>query len=87
MSVKNLKQALHDLINKAGMTQDEIAKELGCSQATVNYHMHSEAKNPRPTAAILSGVLALTKKNRKKLVAAAAAADAAANPEPKAEVA
>ena len=60
----NIQKSLKSLL-EAGLTQSEIAKEIGCSQAHVSDMVNGKAAVKRPTLKIVSGIgqLMLAQKN------------------------
>lgn len=51
----NIQKSLKSLL-EAGLTQSEIAKEIGCSQAHVSDMVNGKAAVKRPTLKIVSGI-------------------------------
>jgi transcriptional regulator with XRE-family HTH domain len=49
-------EELKALRDKAKLTQEQIAKALGCSQSNVSYMMKRKAKNPRPSARLVDAI-------------------------------
>lgn len=58
MKVVDVKQALSTLHADAKMTQQQIAAELGCTQANVHYHLNSTAKRSRAPAVLVERIKA-----------------------------
>jgi predicted transcriptional regulator len=59
MIVVDVKLALSTLRTDANMTQQEIAVELGCTQANVCYHLNNKAKRPTPSALLVERIKAV----------------------------
>jgi len=51
----NLLTALRELVD-GGMTQREIARELGCSQSNVSQMFHGKIGATRPSAKVVTGI-------------------------------
>ncbi len=62
-------QVIRALREKAGLTQQAIADELGCSQPHVHYLESRDVKSPRTSAAIAEGLKKLREKYATQLAA------------------
>ncbi|WP_321946558.1 hypothetical protein [Paraburkholderia sp. J10-1] len=66
-------------LQKVGLTQVAIAKELGCQQANVSYHLNGRrggrARSPRPSEKFVSGLRRLVQRYADRLDLPAGALD------------
>ncbi|WP_109479188.1 helix-turn-helix transcriptional regulator [Paraburkholderia sp. C35] len=63
-------QDIAALRSLAGLTQQQIADAIGCSQGHVSHLQNNPAKKPRTSAAVVAGITKLKRKYAKKLAAA-----------------
>lgn len=63
----DIKQAITDLMCKAGLTQEDIAASAGCRQENISYHLNSCRKRPRPSYQLVSALINLLKLHADKL--------------------
>jgi transcriptional regulator with XRE-family HTH domain len=60
----NTSTTIKDLRIKAGLTQKEIADEVGCSQPNISYLENRTANNPRDSHKIVNALKRLVEKHK-----------------------